>query len=98
MEHADQVQRVITALQATVEDATKGAMVMMYENVADYALGEVHILSSKGTPYAQLVGMLVACMGAVVDNTDVSMEQLMADMAELIEQRGVAIDPDGPVH
>lgn len=98
MEHAEQVQRVVTALQAMATDPMRGALVMTYENVADVAVGEVHILSATGTPYQQLVGMLVACMHAVVENTDITMEKLMDDMAGLIDQQGVVPDSAGPVH
>jgi len=98
MEHAEQVQRVIGALQSMTADPMKGALVMTYENVADVAVGEVHILSATGTPYPQLVGMLVACMHAVAGSTDITMEKLMDDMADLIERQGVAPDAAGPVH
>lgn len=98
MEHADQVQKVITTLQAMVKDATKGALVMTYENVSNLAVGEVHILSADGTPYPQLVGLLVACMQGVANAVEIPMEQLMHDMAGVIDGNGIVIDSAGTVH
>ena len=98
MEHADQVQRVITVLKESVTDETKGALVMTYENIANHAVGEVHILSAKGTPYPQLLAMFVACMHGVVGATGVPMEKLMDDIAELIDDNGVSTDASGSVH
>lgn len=98
MDHAEQVKSVISSLQEMVDDPTKGALVMVYETVADIAVGEVHILSAAGTPYTRIVGMLVACMHAVTESTDIPMEKLMHDMADLLDQRGVATGSAGPIH
>ena len=98
MDHIEQVKSVISSLQETINDPTKGALVMTYENVAGTVVGEVHILAAAATPYARVVGMLVACMQAVTESTDVPMEKLMHDMADLLDQRGVVTGSVGPIH
>jgi hypothetical protein len=98
MEHADQIQRVITALQEMVNDSTKGALVMTYDNADAFRAGEVHIVSANGTPYPQLVGLFVACMHAVVQSTGITMEQFVTDIARALDHGMIEADDAGPVH
>jgi hypothetical protein len=99
MEHADQVQKVIATLQGIEEGSPKGALVMTYENVADHAVGEVHILtgSGKGTPYPQVLAMFVACLDGIGKATGIPMEKMLDDIDTLVESQGFSDDP-GIVH
>ena len=98
MEHDEQLKRVITALQAMADDATKSALVMTCDGVANHTVGEVHILSAGVTPYPRLVGMLAACVQGAAGVTKLSSEQILVDVANSLDNRRIATDDSETIH